>query len=394
MVFQKQEEKPTQTPVQIENAPGDGRIGSGSAPTMTTTSAAVETREFIVISSPEPTPPRQAKRQNAKSSEPASKPGKRKAALSEISEEESVPSIPLKIPLALGAKNSTPPDLQADMTIHSSEAARKKSLSTLASRAQILSDNTSPHLSPFNEIKTIPGPKPARDPPSSAKDRDSSYARSDKKAKVKSASSPTKPKRPYKKRKAESEDTRSPKASAVKKGVGKKVLEDEDSDAPHNDRRRNQSSLPIVINDQVFVPPRIGEGSGHRPTKEELRKEALDRFGTRLKLAKSDFLELCRSRGKYPTRKELDLRAFPKDFRFEPSNETPPIPSSPEEDKDAMMRALEVPDLLYSNWIPSPPELQNMRKRSTKRKRLEKDHRAPQREEPKPKEETADDGSF
>lgn len=60
---------------------------------------------------------------------------------------------------------------------------------------------------------------------------------------------------------ADPENTRSLKTSTVRKSVEKNVLEDEDSDVPIRIKRREQISLPILINGEVFLPPKLGEGS-------------------------------------------------------------------------------------------------------------------------------------
>ena len=117
-----------------------------------------------------------------------------------------------------------------------------------------------------------------------------------------------------------------------------------------------------------------------------MRKEALARFASRLKLAKSDFLALCRSRGAYPTRKELEMRAFPKDFQFEPFNQTPPIPPSPKEDRKSVNQAEAAYALLTGNWSPGGGDIENMRKSSSKKKKKDstaKTRQSLSKEEPK-----------
>ncbi|CUS12366.1 unnamed protein product [Tuber aestivum] len=392
---QKPEEESTWEPAPIEKAAQEGRIGQDdpahlpaykpkSEPAGPTTSAAVEMREFIVISSPEPTPPQKIKGPEAKSSVHPSRPSKRKAVVLDSSEEESVTANSLAIPFKLHTKKSTTPGSQVDKTIQSPKVSRKKSRPSLTSRAQIPSNSATPHLSRHDKHEMIVQSKPVLNPFRSVNDKYSSHALSDKKAKKKSSNSSKKNRRRRQRQKANAraENTQSLKTSTVKKRAGKTVLGDEDSGIPLKDRRMEQNSIPIVINGETFLPPRMGEGSARRPTKEELRKEALDKFGTRLNLAKSDFLALCRSRGEYPTRKELDLRAFPKDFQFEPSNETPPIPSSPEEDKNVMIRALEEDRSLGENRVPGPADIENVRRRHSRRKKFEKGCLAILKEEP------------
>lgn len=60
---------------------------------------------------------------------------------------------------------------------------------------------------------------------------------------------------------ADPEDTRPFKTSTVRKDVEKNVLEDEDSDVPIRIRGREKSPLSILINGEVFLPPKLGEGS-------------------------------------------------------------------------------------------------------------------------------------
>jgi len=98
-----------------------------------------------------------------------------------------------------------------------------------------------------------------------------------------------------------------------------------------------------------------------------MRKEALDRFALRLKLAKSDFLALCRSRGKCPTRKDLEMRAFPKDFQFEPSNKTPSIPPSPVEERRNVSQAEAAYAFRTGKWSPGGTGTENMPKSSSKK---------------------------
>ena len=117
-----------------------------------------------------------------------------------------------------------------------------------------------------------------------------------------------------------------------------------------------------------------------------MRKEALDSFALRLKLAKSDFLALCRSRGEYPTRKELDMRAFPKDFQYEPFNQKPRIPRSPKVDRKSVNQAEAAYAFLTGNWSPGGADIETMPKRSPKKKRKNptlKTHKVLREEEPK-----------
>jgi len=127
-----------------------------------------------------------------------------------------------------------------------------------------------------------------------------------------------------------------------------------------------------------------------------MRKEALDRFALRLKLAKSDFLALCRFRGEYPTRKELDMRAFPKDFQFEPFNQTPRIPPSPGVDRKSVTQAEAAYAFLTGNWSPGGADIETMPKSSSKKKRKNptaKTHEALRMEEPKARKKSRDGDS-
>lgn len=117
-----------------------------------------------------------------------------------------------------------------------------------------------------------------------------------------------------------------------------------------------------------------------------MRKEALDSFSLRLKLAKSDFLALCRYRGEYPTRKELDMRAFPKNFQYEPFNQKPRIPRSPKVDRKSVTQAEAAYAFVTGNWSPGGADIENMDKSSPKKKRKNptaKTHKALREEEPK-----------
>ncbi|PUU75111.1 hypothetical protein B9Z19DRAFT_1131902 [Tuber borchii] len=394
MAFMKRVEIRVRKPAPIE-APKEGRIESNGGPhppvhpqkkrpTGSVARKTAKRREPIIISSPEAPPPKKSIREKAKSSVGASKPKKRKAEVLESSEEERRPAKSLAVPLKFHKKKSTPSSLEDDK-IHSPEVGLKKSRPSLTSRAV----PASPHSIQHDGVKKIVRPRPILDPLPSAKGKANPSIRSDKKAKEKPSSSSansTKPKK-VKRANADPEDTRSLKTSTVRKGFEKNVLEDEDSDVPISIRRRREHSpLSIHINGEVFLPPKLGEGTAQRPTKEAMRKEALDKFALRLKLAKSDFLALCRSRDEYPTRKDLDMRAFPKDFQFEPFNQTPRIPPSPEVDRKSVTQAEAAYAYLTGNWSPGGADIENIPKSSSKKKKKNhtaKTHETIRKEEPK-----------
>jgi len=152
-----------------------------SRPTGSAAGRTTKRRGPIVISSPEAPPPKKAKREKAKSSVQASKPKKRKAEVLESSEEERRPAKSLAIPLKFHKRRSTPSSLEDDRRIHSPEVDLKKSRSSLASRAQVLSVRASPDSIQYDGVKKIVRPRTILDPLPSAKDKTISSIRSDKK---------------------------------------------------------------------------------------------------------------------------------------------------------------------------------------------------------------------
>ena len=171
----------------------EGRIESNGAshrppkirPTGSAARKTAKKRGPIVISSPEAPPLKKAKREKAKSSIQASKPKKRKAdEVLESSEEERRPAKSLAIPFKFHKKRSTPSSLEDDNKIRSHEVGLKKSRSSLASRAQVLSVPDSPHSIQYDGVRKIVRPKPSLDPLPSAKDKANSSVRSDKKVSI------------------------------------------------------------------------------------------------------------------------------------------------------------------------------------------------------------------
>jgi len=130
-----------------------------------------KTREPIEISSPEAPPPKQSRKEKAKSSVQANKPNKRKAAALESSEEERRPAKTLAIPFKLPTKKSAPSSLQNDKKIRSPETAQKKSRSSLTSRKQVLSSPDSPHSIQHDGTRKVVQPKAFPDPARSAKEK-------------------------------------------------------------------------------------------------------------------------------------------------------------------------------------------------------------------------------
>ncbi|RPA96896.1 hypothetical protein L873DRAFT_1845145 [Choiromyces venosus 120613-1] len=183
-----------------------------------------------------------------------------------------------------------------------------------------------------------------------------------------------------KRMKVQSDDPKSPMISADEKGVEEKISEDEDSDVSIIVKRRIRVSLPMA------VTAKGGESTVRKPLNDSQIQAGLDKLATRFKLGKSDYLALCRARGKRPTRNQLNIRAFPRAILFEPDNENPEIPSSPPEDKNIIKGPQHAFDLLTRDM--TPERVDEFRKRSegaSNKKKIEKKERNRKEKEEKEK---------